>query len=259
MAIDRPLILLSNDDGFDSRGLAALRRELARFAEVVVCAPQRNQSASSHALTLHAVLRLHRVDDATFALDGTPADCVYVALHSEGRILTRTPDLVVSGVNHGPNLGVDVVYSGTVAAAREGAQRGIPGLAISADVGASYERAAELGAKLAKELCGEATPPCAMLLNVNVPRGYEGAVLATRLGERRYRDAVVYRADPRGREYLWIGGSEVHHELTEGTDTAAWEAGVASVTPLALELSAGAPSDVAVTSLVARVSGSAND
>ncbi|HHH12021.1 MAG TPA: 5'/3'-nucleotidase SurE, partial [Sorangium sp.] len=111
MTSARPLILLSNDDGFDAAGLVALRTALQRFAHVVVCAPLTNQSASSHSLTLNSVLRLRRVEDDTFAVDGTPADCVYIALHAAERILPRWPDMVVSGMNHGPNLGIDVVYS----------------------------------------------------------------------------------------------------------------------------------------------------
>jgi 5'-nucleotidase len=235
----RPLALLTNDDGLAAPGLDALRAELARFAEVVVCAPRSNQSATSHALTLASVLRLERIDAATFALDGTPADCVYVALHSNARLLSRRPDLVVSGMNHGPNLGVDVVYSGTVAAAREGAHRGIPSLAVSADTHADRAAAAALGARVAHAWwtaieAGTAGP---LLLNLNIPAGAGWPLRPTRLGRRLYEDEVIYRVDPRGREYLWIGGSRVVHEPGEGTDTEAWDAGAASLTPLTLELS----------------------
>lgn len=240
----RPLILLSNDDGYDAAGILALRRALEDFADVVLCAPKNNQSASSHALTLHAVLRLARIDERTFSLNGTPADCVYVALHSKNRVLPRRPDLVVSGMNHGPNLGSDVVYSGTVAAAREGALRGIPSIAVSADNNADRAIAASIGARVVESTwalwCTERRPTTAALLNVNVPPHPKSEIFATRLGARLYDDVVDYRLDPRGYEYLWIGGSEVHHDLTEGTDTAAWEAGYASVTPLAYDLYAGA-------------------
>ncbi len=237
----RPLILLSNDDGFFSRGIGALRTALASFADIIVCAPASNQSASSHALTLNSVLRLHAIDETTFMLDGTPADCVYVALHSEQRVLPRRPDLVVSGMNHGPNLGADVIYSGTVAAAREGAQRGIPSVAVSAHDEADPARAAALGATVTRRfwerLGGKSFPTGgAPLLNVNIPKGSQQNLLATRLGRRLYDDAVVFRKDPRGREYLWIGGSNVQHEQTDGTDTAAWDAGATSVTALTLEL-----------------------
>jgi 5'-nucleotidase len=235
----RPLVLLSNDDGVDAHGLNALRRALSRFATVVVCAPTSNQSAQSHALTLSTVLRLRRIDEATFALDGTPADCVYVALHSKDRLLSRWPDLVVSGMNHGPNLGVDVVYSGTVAAAREAAQRGIPAFAVSADMRAEAEAAAALAARVIEATWrrllqpGEHPTP---LFNINIPAGKAWRVVATRVGKRLYEDDVVYRNDPRGREYLWIGGSSARHDRTGGTDTDAWEAGHASLTPLSLDL-----------------------
>src|SRR5690606_12634476 len=149
----------------------------------------------------------------------TPADCIYVALHSGKRLLPRWPDMVVSGMNHGPNLGVDVIYSGTVAAAREAAQRGIPAVAVSADARANREAAAALGAQVVEKTWHELderghlrshrreqilTP----LLNVNIPRGDEWQVMSTRLGRRLYADDVIYRRDPRRREYLWIGGSE---------------------------------------------------
>src|SRR6478752_791485 len=130
-ATERPLVLLSNDDGYSSRGIAALRTALGRHFDVVVVAPETEQSATSHSLSLHRPLRLRETEPGVFAIDGTPADCVYVALHSIGRILPRAPALVVSGINHGPNLGQDVFYSGTVAAAREGALRGLPALAAS--------------------------------------------------------------------------------------------------------------------------------
>lgn len=239
----RPLILLSNDDGFDAAGILALREALEDFADVILCAPKTNQSAASHALTLQGVLRLQRIDDRTYAVNGTPADCVYVALHSKDRILPRRPDLVVSGMNHGPNLGADVVYSGTVAAAREAALRGIPAVAVSSDLAADRPAAARIGASVARATWdlwrGADRPARAALLNVNVPAGPSAGVMATKLGARLYDDEVVYRRDPRGYEYLWIGGTEVHHELTEGTDTAAWEAGFTSVTPLAYDLYAG--------------------
>ena len=129
----RPLVLLSNDDGFASPGIRAMRAALLEAgAEVVLLAPETEQSASSHALSLHRPLRLRAVEPGVFALDGTPADCVYVALHAGTRVLPRRPDFVVSGINHGMNLGQDAFYSGTIAAAREGALRGIPALATSA-------------------------------------------------------------------------------------------------------------------------------
>lgn len=267
----RPLILLSNDDGYSAAGLRALQAELAKGADVIVCAPEVNQSATSHSLSLHRVLRLRRVEAGVFAVDGTPADCVYVALHAGTRVLPRRPDAVVSGMNHGPNLGVDVFYSGTVAAAREGAMQGIPAIAVSSDSGAEIHAAAALGARLALELCasqkgaapitkgpptdsealgsGEEAailgPRHAPLLNVNIPPGTTWRVRGTRLGTRLYAQDVVFRHDPRGREYLWIGGVSAHHVPVPGSDTEAYDEGVASVTPLSLDLFAPEHADLA--------------
>jgi 5'-nucleotidase len=167
-------------------------------------------------------------------VDGTPADCVYVALYAEGRILPRKPDLVLSGVNHGVNLGDDVFYSGTVAAAREGALKGVPSMAVSAAGNADLERAAALAARLALALHEYKSGP--VLLNVNVPEGRDWAVRATRLGRRIYRDEVEFRTDPRGREYLWIGGPGAAHEAVAGSDTEAFDEGVVGITPLVLDL-----------------------
>lgn len=252
---ERPLILLSNDDGYAASGLVAMREALAVFADVIVCAPEHNQSATSHSLSLHRSLRLRKVGDGIYSLDGTPADCVYVALNSGERILPRRPDVAVSGLNHGLNLGIDVFYSGTVAAAREAALRGIPSLATSADQGADRAAAAALSAGLARALwestrgaaqssdglrdaTGMASPrhPGRVLLNVNIPKGDRWLVRGTRLGARLYDDSVIYRHDPRGREYLWIGGAEPRHTPVPDSDTDAYDAGEASVTPLSLDL-----------------------
>ncbi|MFO0756197.1 MAG: 5'/3'-nucleotidase SurE [Byssovorax sp.] len=236
----RPLVLLANDDGITAPNLLALRDELRKDADVVVCAPELNQSATSHSLSLHRPLRLRKTGEGLFCVDGTPADCVYVALHSGPRILPRRPDLVVSGMNHGPNLGIDVFYSGTVAAAREAAMRGIPSIAVSADGDAARGPAAALGASLALatlrafRAAPAGTP--APLLNVNIPPGTAWSVRATRLGARLYSEEVEYRNDPRGREYLWIGGTGVRHDLVPGSDTEAYDEGAASITPLTLDL-----------------------
>jgi 5'-nucleotidase len=234
----RPLVLLSNDDGYAAPGLRALLTALSEHADVVACAPEHNQSASSHALSLHRVLRLRSVEPGLFAVDGTPADCVYVALHSGSRVLPRRPDLVVSGMNQGLNLGADVFYSGTVAAAREGAMRGLPAMAVSIDLGASLPEAAALGAHLALALHQSMRVPRtarAPLLNVNIPSGSAWQVRATRLGARLYSEDVVYRQDPRGHEYLWIGGGAVRHDLVAGSDTEAFDEGHASITPLTID------------------------
>jgi 5'-nucleotidase len=251
-ASNRPLILLANDDGYRARGLRTLATALRNIGEVVVCAPETEQSTTSHSLTLTRPLRLRSVEPGVFAVDGTPADCVYVALNGGTRVLSRMPDVVVSGLNHGLNLATDVFYSGTVAAAREGALRGIPAVATSADPGADMERAAAFCAKLVGAVIDlapvapaatdvQAGPPFrrkvpAPLINVNVPPGEAWSVAATRLGLRLYEDLVEFRTDPRGREYLWIGGGGVRHEALTGSDTEAYDRGMVSLTPLLLDL-----------------------
>ncbi len=247
---ERPLVLLSNDDGFASEGIRQMRAALAAFADVIVVAPETEQSASSHSLSLHRALRLRTVEPGVFALDGTPADCVYVALHSLGRVLPRVPNLVVSGLNHGLNLGQDVFYSGTVAAAREGALRGIPALATSAHPRADFAAVSTMCARVAAALIesqkarpslrdaahapahGRAGP----LLSINVPKDWTGAIRSARLGTRIYDEVVDFRTDPRGREYLWLGGPGVRHEHLSGSDTEAYDEHVASITALVLDL-----------------------
>lgn len=257
----RPLVLLSNDDGHASRGLRTVRDALATWADVIVVAPETEQSATSHSLSLHRPLRARRVDDGIFAIDGTPADCVYIALHGEMRFLPRWPDLVVSGINRGMNLGQDAFYSGTVAAAREGALRGIPALASSAHTKIDLPRVAELTSKIARSLFDQTTiaaTPAAKkhplhsrktpLLNLNVPLEWTGEVRKTRLGARLYEEIVDVRLDPRGREYIWLGGPGVQHERDDGSDTDAYDDGAASITPLLLDLTA--PDDGGFTAKV---------
>ncbi len=257
-AAQKPLVLVSNDDGFFSPGLRALRDALRGWADVVVVAPETEQSATSHSLTLHRPLRTRAVEPGMFAIDGTPADCVYVALHAETRFLPRWPDLVCSGINRGLNLGQDAFYSGTVAAAREGALRGIPAIAASAHVKADLARVGELISKIARRLydatAGElgagVKPGPSMvrnttLLNVNVPLEWNGQLKKARLGSRLYEEVIDFRKDPRGREYLWLGGPGVRHESDPGTDTDAYDAGFASVTPLVLDLSSSDPAGLA--------------
>ena len=230
----RPLILLSNDDGYRATCLGALQRALRAVADVVVCAPESEQSAASHALSLHRPLRLFRHAEDVFSVDGTPADCVYVALHAVGRVLPRRPDLVVSGINLGVNLGDDVFYSGTVAAAREGALKGLPSIAISAATAADLEVVAPHAARLVRALWDASPGPA--LLNVNYPAGGDWKVRPTRLGARIYLDEVEFRSDPRGREYLWIGGPGAEHREVPGSDTEAFDAGIVGITPLVLDL-----------------------
>ena len=245
-------MLLSNDDGYASPGIRAMRDALTATADVVILAPESEQSASSHSLSLHRALRLRAVEPGIFALDGTPADCVYVALHAGERVLPRRPDLIVSGINHGMNLGQDAFYSGTIAAAREGALRGIPAVATSAHAAAPPSAVAELSARIAFELLA-AHAGTGALLNVNVPRAWTGEIRATRLGARIYEELVDFRHDPRGREYLWLGGPGVRHERDAGTDTDAYDDGAVSVTPLRLDLTATVQHAM-TEALVARVS-----
>lgn len=231
--MDRPLVLLSNDDGYRARGVRLLKEAMAPWADVVLCAPDSEQSTTSHSLSLNRPLRLVQVSESEFAVDGTPADCVYVALHGQ-RILKRPPDLVVSGLNHGLNLGTDVFYSGTVAAAREAALKGFAALAVSADVRADFEKAAEHAARIARAMLDGPTGPC--LFNVNYPPSGSWKTVATCLGRRSYQDAVEFRHDPRGREYLWIGGADVSHDFLQGSDTEAHDRGEVGITPLVLDL-----------------------
>lgn len=230
----RPLVLLANDDGYAAEGIQVLGRALASWADVVLCAPDNEQSASSHSLSLYRPLRLTRHQEGVYSVDGTPADSVYVALYAEG-VLPRAPDLVVSGMNHGLNLGIDVFYSGTVAAAREGALRGFVALAVSAAQESNLEAAAREASRIARGLV-EVRMQGPRLFNVNFPPGSAWPIRATRLGRRVYGGGVLARNDPRGRPYFWIGGSEVVHESAPGSDTEAYDEGVVGVTPLVLDL-----------------------
>ena len=233
-AMPGPLILLCNDDGFRADGIAVLRSAFDAMGEVVICAPEVQQSAASHSLSIHRPLRITGHGPGVYSVDGTPADCVYVALHAGERVLCRRPDLVVSGLNDGVNLGADAFYSGTVAAAREAALRGVPALAVSAAKGADLEAAARVSVRLARAVLGVADRP-ALLLNVNFPPGRDWPVRATRQGQRVYTEGLEFRRDPRGNEYLWIGGPGARHPPSNGSDTEAFDEGVVGVTPLVLD------------------------
>lgn len=232
--MSRALILLSNDDGVRAAGLVGLLEELREIADVVVVAPEHEQSASSHALSLHRALRFSELGAGVFSLEGTPADCVYTALYGGTRFLPRTPDIVIAGINRGLNLAADVHYSGTVAAAREGALRGIPAIAFSADLETFLPSAYRMARRLTTALL-ERDERTALLLNVNFPCGSDWPLVVTRLGSRMYRDGVEFRQDPRGREYLWLGGPPgVEHLADADTDTGAYDREWVGVTPLAL-------------------------
>lgn len=240
---ERPLVLLSNDDGVNARGLLELRDALAAIADVVVCAPETEQSARSHAITLERPLRLRNPDENVFAVDGTPVDAVYVALHST-RVLPRRPDVVAAGLNHGLNLGNDIFYSGTVAAAREAALRGIPSVAFSASEQADRARACEMSARIVEYMARNARGQ--QLLNVNFPPGASWPVAPTVPGRREYGDQVDFRSDPRGGQYLWIGGHEIHHAGPDDSDTAVYDRGGVGITAVSLELWARADHSLAV-------------
>lgn len=230
----RPLVLLSNDDGYRASGIAKLREALVERFDVVICAPDAEQSASSHSLSLHRPLRVEKHDEGCFSVDGTPADSIYVALH-EPSLLPRRPDVIVSGMNHGLNLGQDVFYSGTVAAAREGALHGFPSVAFSADRGTDLSAASRDASELVHRLILAKSGRC--LLNVNYPASGDWRKVATVSGRRVYSGGLDARTDPRGRHYYWIGGDSVKHESEPGTDTEAFDAGQIGVTQLVLSLS----------------------
>jgi len=234
-------VLLSNDDGVHAAGLRALAAAFGQEDEVWVCAPDREQSASSHAISLHRPLRLLEVAPRWYAVDGTPTDAVYMGLHLVLRGLR--PDVVVSGVNHGPNLGNDVLYSGTVAAAVEAALLGVSALAVSlaAPPPHDFEQAARFGAALARQVV-ERRPPAPLLLNVNVPAGPVRGYRFVRLGRRTYGNEVVEKTDPRGRKYYWIGGEGgARNEDIPGSDcNTVLQERLASITPLHLDSTHGA-------------------
>jgi 5'-nucleotidase len=232
-------ILLSNDDGVTAPGLAALREALEELDEVWVVAPDRDQSAVSHSVTLYRPLRIDNIGPRTFAVDGTPTDCINLGVNG---ILSQRPRLIVSGINHGANLGDDVTYSGTVSAAMEGTLLGIPSVAVSLVIDgerpADFRTAAAFACRLTDTLLRSEIPEDT-LLNVNVPNLPESEIKGfslTRQGKRRYGDAIVEKVDPRGRKYYWIGGDKLDFIDAEGTDFNATSNGHISVTPLHLDL-----------------------
>ncbi|NLD44372.1 MAG: 5'/3'-nucleotidase SurE [Chloroflexi bacterium] len=235
----RPLLLVSNDDGVFAPSLPALRAALEPVGEVAIVAPEHNWSAAGHTKTLHKPLRVNEVlladGHTALAASGSPSDCVALAMLG---IVERRPDLVISGINRGANVGYDLTYSGTVAAAMEAVIWGVAAIAISlaAYEPETYEVAARFAAFLAERLLREERP-YPLLLNVNVPAAEEiREVRVTRLGQRIYRDALVKRLDPRGRPYYWIGGEPPSGHPEPGTDIGALADGCISVTPVRLDM-----------------------
>lgn len=232
-------ILISNDDGYLAPGINALAEQLATIAEIVVVAPDSNRSGSSNSLTLDRPLRMQRSPNGFYSINGTPSDCVHIALTG---LLDERPDLVVSGINQGQNMGDDTLYSGTVAAATEGFLFGIPAIAFSqVNHGwAELESAARLAKDFVLHRLDSLDKP--FLLNVNIPnRPYASLnrIVATRLGKRHESEPVIRTQDPHGNEIFWIGPAGRAKEASEGTDFHATEQGWVSVTPLQIDLTHG--------------------
>lgn len=237
-------LLLSNDDGILARGLECLERAARPLGDVWVVAPDREQSATSHSLTLHHPLRPVQLGPQRWQVDGTPTDCVMLAIEA---LLPERPDFVLSGINHGPNMGEDVLYSGTVAAAMEGLALGVPSIAVSfagrvlrSDDTLLADHVETLSA-LFKHLTSLPAFPADTLLNVNIPaipaQDVKGVRL-TRLGRRVFSDSLTPMKDPWGRDIFWIGGGSVAWSGSDDSDFRAVKDGFVSVTPLHLDLTA---------------------
>lgn len=232
-----PLILVSNDDGFYSEGIKVLAKTLSKIGKVVIVAPEQERSAASHSLTLHRPLRVKKIKPDVYAVDGTPTDCISLAVNE---LLPRAPDILVSGINKGANLGDDVHYSGTVSAAVEGGIMGISSIAISLmtrDTG-YFQTAAEYALRIVRKVLLEGLPT-GIILNVNVPniplkqvKGYQ----FTKQGKRNYGDIIAERLDPRGRKYYWIGGDEFGFEDIPDSDCNAVLDHRISITPIRVNL-----------------------
>ena len=231
-------ILLSNDDGYRAEGLRALAEALRSFAAVTVVAPDRDRSGASNSLTLDAPIRLRQDEPGVVSVDGTPTDCVHLAITG---LLDEAPDMVISGINSGANLGDDVIYSGTVAAAMEGRFLGFPAVAVSlvtTEAPRHYSTAARFACGLVKRLVSHPLP-ADTILNVNVPdlpwEGLKG-VEATRLGYRHRSEPAIKSTDPRGRPVYWIGPPGPEQDAGPGTDFNAVRRGYVSVTPIQIDL-----------------------
>ncbi|MEQ1593098.1 MAG: 5'/3'-nucleotidase SurE [Thiobacillaceae bacterium] len=230
-------ILLSNDDGYFAPGLAALARALQSIADITVVAPERDRSGASNSLTLDRPLILRQAPSGFYYVNGTPTDCVHLAVTG---MLDHMPDMVISGINHGANMGDDTIYSGTVAAATEGYLLGIPSLAVSlADYkDGHFETAAQVVVDLVQRLQSQPfIEP--MLLNINVPdrpAAELGGVNVTRLGKRHKAESVVKSTNPRGQIVYWVGAAGLAQDAGEGTDFDAVAKGQVSITPLQMDL-----------------------
>ncbi|MGA9163938.1 MAG: 5'/3'-nucleotidase SurE [Thiobacillus sp.] len=230
-------ILLSNDDGYFAPGLAALAAELRELADITVVAPERDRSGASNSLTLDRPLLLRQAPSGFYYVNGTPTDCVHLAVTG---MLDHLPDMVISGINHGANMGDDTIYSGTVAAATEGYLLGIPSIAVSlaSHNARHFDTAARVVADLVRRI--QAQPPAEpMLLNVNVPDcawDELDSISVTRLGKRHKAESVVKTTNPRGQTVYWVGAAGAAADAGEGTDFFAVAQGRVSITPLQMDL-----------------------
>jgi len=229
-------ILLTNDDGIHSEGLQILERTLLEIGDVFVVAPAAEMSGASHSLTLSRPLRIRQIDERHWSVDGTPTDCVTLALHQILREDQR-PNVCVSGINHGGNLGDDATYSGTVAGALEATILGVPGLAISlvARDHFNFTEAARFALVAVRKILSEGLPE-GTLLNMNVPQGEIKGVKVTRQGIKNARPVITEHIDPRGKPYFWIGEQYFRSNAEDGTDYRAIEDGYVSITPLKADM-----------------------
>ncbi len=228
-----PKILVTNDDGYFSIGIAILAHALESIGEVTVVAPASEQSATAHSLTLSRPLRVRKIDERRFSVDGTPTDCVTLALT---KILPERPDIVVSGINHGSNLGDDVTYSGTVAGALEASIFKLPGIAVSlAARDGDFTHAAKFAANLTQDVLKRGMPE-GTILNVNIPVGEILGSRITHQGMKTAKVHIVEGVDPRGRGYYWIGEQEVSWKQDPGCDYEAIAEGLVSITPLRTDM-----------------------
>ncbi len=228
-------ILVTNDDGIHSQGIQILRQTLAPLGRIIIVAPDRDNSAVSHSLTMSRPLHVRKIAEDTYTVDGTPTDCVILAL---GKILDIRPDLLVSGINAGPNIGDDISYSGTVSAAKEGTIYGIPSLAVSLAGEAPYDFtvAGEFSKKMAARILDDVLPNNT-LINMNVPPGpHPKGIRITRQGRRLWENAIQETKDPWGRRRYWIGGGTTVRDANEDTDVHAIHDGYVSITPIHLDL-----------------------
>ncbi|MGA6827167.1 5'/3'-nucleotidase SurE [Nitrospira sp. NS4] len=229
-------ILVTNDDGIHSPGLTALAEALAALGEVWVVAPDRERTAVAHAVTLHKPLRVHRLAPRTFSVNGTPVDCVNLALL---KVMPKPPAVVVSGINKGVNLGDDVLYSGTVSAAMEGTILGIPSIAVSQEGRDSFRFSvgAEYAARVVRLVLAHGLPE-ETLLNVNVPNRPQRSIKGVRvtcLSRRRFDNPIIEKLDPHGRKYYWIAGTRISWSRSRDADHEAIEEGRVSITPIRLD------------------------